>query len=383
MRSKISAALSLALGLCFLAGDADAAVCAAEPTDMSVGYGTQITCDTSPADDSDLYRFSAVAGDRILAEAVFVSGISSYHPFIQLIAPDGTILGSTWGPARLDLIVHQTGTFTAVVSSLSGVADGQYDFMVSCVAGSCLPAPPPPPAPPPGADIACEDEPTDFFPGFGTRVTCDISPADDTDIYRFSAGAGDRVLAEAVLLDGPANFHPHIELIAPDGTILGSTWGPARLDLPLPQAGTYTVVISALSASAPGQYAFTVSCLGGSCAPPPGQLPSITLSLTGCTTCHPGNQFTVQAHFSNPVSHSITGELKIGLRLPNGTTGNLLGNKHLEFPMPAGLDVTINLFSFPWPAGLPAGSWTIEATMLGPDLGDIYSRSVKTFTVAP
>jgi hypothetical protein len=383
MHSKVSAAILLAVGLCLTAGNAAAAPCAPEPTDMSVALGNLITCDTSPAADTDIFRFSATAGNRVLAEALFVSGASNYTPFIQLVAPDGTLLGGTWGPARLEMIVPQTGTYSVVVSALSAAAVGQYSVMVSCVGGTCLPTPPPPPAPPPGANVPCETEPTDFFPGYGTRVLCDITPSADSDLYRFSGSIGDRVLAEAVFASGPGNFTPYIELIAPNGTVLGGTWGPARLEMSLPQSGTYTVVVSALSAAASGQYTFTVSCLGGSCAPPPGQLPSLTLNLTGCTTCAAGNQFTVQAHFSNPATHSITAELKIGLRLPDGTPGNLLGNKHIEFPVPASLNVTTNLFSFPWPAGLPAGSWTIEAAMLGVDLGETYSRSVKTFTVVP
>ena len=380
-RVNLWALVGLVVALSSLAGRAEAVPCAPEPTDMSVSFGTLITCDTTGAGDTDLFRFSASSGDRVLAEALLIAG-TSYTPFIQVFAPDGTALGATWGPARLDLVVQQTGTFTVAVSALSGTASGQYSVMVSCLGGGCLPAPPPPPGPPPGENIACEPEPTDFFPGLGTRVTCDILPSADTDIYRFTGATGDRILAEAVLLGG-TNFSPFIQLTAPDGTILGSTWGPARLDVVLPQSGTYSVVISSLSAAGNGTYAFTVSCLGGSCGPPPGQLPSMTLTLTGCTTCAPGNTYTVQAHLSNPASHSVTAEMKIGFRLPNGTPLNILGNKHLEVPVPAGVNTTFNLFSFPWFSGGPAGRWTIEATLSEPDLGLVYSRAVKTFTVTP
>jgi hypothetical protein len=69
--------------------------------------------------------------------------------------------------------------------------------------------------------------------------------------------------------------------------------------------------------------------------------------------------------------------------LPNGTQANILGNKHLEIPVPAGLNVTANLLSFPWPSGAASGTWTFEATMIGPDLGDTFSRQVKTFRVVP
>ncbi|HEY6361611.1 MAG TPA: hypothetical protein VIX63_10935, partial [Vicinamibacterales bacterium] len=69
-------------------------------------------------------------------------------------------------------------------------------------------------------------------------------------------------------------------------------------------------------------------------------------------------------------------ELKAGLRLPDGTAVNTLGNKHLEATFPAGLDVTANLLSFPWPAGLPQGTWTFEGVLLGPNVGETFAREV-------
>jgi hypothetical protein len=221
-----------------------------------------------------------------------------------------------------------------------------------------------------------------LFPGFGTRVACDTT-AGDADLYRFSGAAGDRILAEAVYLSG-SSYTPYIELYAPDGALLGQTYGPAREQVVLPQSGVYTAVVHALSYATSGQYAFTVACTGGSCLPPPGVLPSLMITLTGCTTaCAAGIPFTVQGHFTNPASHAITAELKMGLRFPNGTQANILGNKHLEIPVPAGLNVTTNLLSFLWPAALPVGTWTFEVTLSGPDLGDTFSRQVKTFTVVP
>lgn len=116
----------------------------------------------------------------------------------------------------------------------------------------------------------------------------------------------------------------------------------------------------------------------GKCKPP-----SLALTLTGCTTCRAGNQFTVQAHVTNPGSRDVPVEAKIGVRLPDRTPINLLGNKHLEVPLPAGLDTTFTLFDFPLPDGLPTGTWSLEGTLLGPELGETFSRDVKTFDVVP
>ena len=116
---------------------------------------------------------------------------------------------------------------------------------------------------------------------------------------------------------------------------------------------------------------------------PPGISPNVILTLTGCTVCSAGEQFTVEAHWTNPSAVAVSVELKAGLRLPDGTAVNTLGNKHLEATFPAGLDVTSNLLSFPWPAGLPTGTWTFEGVLLGPNVGETFAREVKTFRVEP
>jgi hypothetical protein len=373
------------VGLGVLAGTAEAAPCTAEPTDMSVNYGELISCDVNPATDTDFYRFSGHAGDRVLAEAAFVSG-AGFAPRIQLFAPDGTSLGVITSPPRLDVVLPQTGTYTLSVFNhfVTNATPGAYTAVVSCVGGSCAPTPPPPPATPPAENIICETEPTDQFLPYGTRATCDITPATDVDVYRFAGSQGDRVLAEAAWLSGDA-FAPRIQIFAPDGESLGIITSPPRLDLILPLSGTYTAIVfnHFVTNAGPGTYTFTVACTGGSCLPPPGKLPALTLTLTGCSICHAGNQFSVQAHLTNPASKTITSELKFGLRLPDGTPINTLGNKHIEIPFPAGLNANANLLTFAWPAGVPPGMWTVEATLLGPDLGETSSRAVKTFTSAP
>lgn len=109
-----------------------------------------------------------------------------------------------------------------------------------------------------------------------------------------------------------------------------------------------------------------------------------TLTLTGCTSCRAGDRFTVQARVTNPGSHDVPVEAKVGVRTPNGTMVNVLGNKHLEASLPAGLDTTFTLFDVPsFPGGLPTGGWTVEGTFLEPELGETFSRDVKAFNVVP
>jgi hypothetical protein len=375
--------VGLGAGVVFAAA-AEAAPCSAEPTDMAVNYGDLISCDITPATDVDLYRFSGLAGDTILAEAAKVSG-TGFTPRIQVLAPDGTLIGDASNPPRVGVQLPQSGTYTVMVFNffVNGATPGDYTVVVSCSGGSCL-TPPPPPANPPVDNIACEPEPTDQFPGYGTRVSCDITPATDVDIYRFAGAAGDRILAEAAFVSGNG-FTPRVQVIAPDGTVIGDASNPPRVGVVLPQAGTYTVFVFNffVNGATAGAYTFTVSCAGGSCLPAPGKLPAVSLTLTGCTTCRPGNTFSVQAHLTNPASKTIQTELKFGLRLPDGTPINTIGNKHLEILFPAGLNTNATLLTFQWPSGVPQGTWTVEATLLGPDLGETSSRATRTFNSAP
>jgi hypothetical protein len=84
----------------------------------------------------------------------------------------------------------------------------------------------------------------------------------------------------------------------------------------------------------------------------------------------------------NPSATVTPMEVKIGVRLPNGAPANLLG-KHLEVPLPAGMDATVTVFDSILPAGLPPGAWTFEAALLEPELGVTLSRSAHFFEVVP
>jgi hypothetical protein len=357
---------------------AEAAPCEPEPSDMAVAFGELITCDIAPNSDTDLFRFTAKSGDRVLVEALAL-GPPGLTPRIRLIAPSGADIAEAFSPALLDVVLPQTGTYTAVIFDHGFNNSGQYSFVVSCTGGEC---PDVLPAPPEGS-ADCEAEPTDMAAHYGTRVTCDIAPSADTDLYRFAGVEGDRAWIEAIATpEGGGALTPRIRVFAPDGTGVGEVFSPAVIDLVLPQTGIYTVVVFDHGFNNPGEYAFTVTCTGGTCVPPGGQ-PVLTLTLTGCTQCHTGDQFTVQARFANAGTKSVRTEVKVGLLLPDGTKANVLGNKHLEVTLPAGLNTTSTLLTFAWPAGLPPGTWTLEGTLLGPDLGETYSRDVNVFTVLP
>ncbi len=117
-------------------------------------------------------------------------------------------------------------------------------------------------------------------------------------------------------------------------------------------------------------------------SPLPPSVPTLTLSLTGCTKCQAGDRLTVEAHVANPTPSLTPVEVKVGVRLPNGLPINLLG-KHLEATLPPGLDTTLTLFETILPTGLPTGPWKFEGALVEPKLGKTLDRSTQPFAVLP
>jgi hypothetical protein len=109
--------------------------------------------------------------------------------------------------------------------------------------------------------------------------------------------------------------------------------------------------------------------------------PTISLTVTGCHACQEGGRVTVQARLINPQTREVTVEVKAGGRLPDGTPINLFGQEHVELKLAPGFDKTIALFDGPLPAGVPEGTWTVEGTLLEPELGKTLSRDAKALSV--
>lgn len=113
-----------------------------------------------------------------------------------------------------------------------------------------------------------------------------------------------------------------------------------------------------------------------------GSPPILSLTLINCCTYRVGDRFTVEAHVTNPGPINTLVEAKIGVKLPDGTQVNL-GDEHLVVPIPAGLDTIFTLFDVTLPSEIPTGTWKFEGTLLGPKLGETFSREVKPFEVVP
>lgn len=110
----------------------------------------------------------------------------------------------------------------------------------------------------------CPAEPTQMSVPYGERITCEINPESDTDVFYFSGTKGDRVVATLDRISGE-DFRPIMKMYAPDGEYLDYSF--TKIDKSLPKTGIYSVTVNDNSQNYSGQYAFGVSCLGGNCLP--------------------------------------------------------------------------------------------------------------------
>jgi hypothetical protein len=351
-------ALLLYLGLLTLAEAVVEPVIPCLPeTDMVINYEDLVDCSIDFNGDSDLFRFAGQDGETVLIQVSELVGTGD--ACIDLFRPDGSSKASSCAANRIDTTLDQTGTHTIVVSENSNDETVSYRLALMRLV---------PPSP------------TALPIQFNSFLDNEINPPADVDVFLTGGNSGDTIRIEVVELAGTGDAC--IDLFRPDGSSTASSCAANRIDTTLDQTGTHTIVVSENSNDETVSYRLTLQCIAGICAPfnPP---PTLSLTLTGCTTCRAGDPFIVQAHLTNAGSRDVLVEVKIGVRLPDGTSVNLLGNKHLEFPFSVGLNSTVPLFNLPLPGGLPIGAWTLEGTLLGPDLGETLSRDVKPFTVVP
>ena len=83
------------------------------------------------------------------------------------------------------------------------------------------------------------------------------------DLYQFDGNSGDYVLLNLIGSDDPRmQLDPRLQLIGPDGSIVAeddnggydSSRGDARIVIPLPDTGTYTIVVTTAEPDDRGRY---------------------------------------------------------------------------------------------------------------------------------
>jgi choice-of-anchor C domain-containing protein len=105
-------------------------------------------------------------------------------------------------------------------------------------------------------------------------------------------------------------------------------------------------------------------------------IPSVTVTLTGCTECREGDAFSAQISVNNPLTRTV--EMKIGYLLPDGSAVSI-GDPHREV---TGGTSFVEEFSEVIPPGRSPGEWQLCGRLLDLQLGKTLAVDCKPFTVA-
>jgi hypothetical protein len=112
-------------------------------------------------------------------------------------------------------------------------------------------------------------------------------------------------------------------------------------------------------------------------SPPP---PVIQVVVTGCNPCKIGQFAELHLHVTNPGPARLV-EVKAGSHFPDGNVFVFLG-RYVEMEILTG-ESNIMIPGLTLPAGLPFGTYTIEAALLEPDFGTTLARHSVTATLNP
>src|SRR5262249_54310991 len=164
----------------------------------------------------------------------------------------------------------------------------------------------------------------------GAPVNGSLSPANETDLYRFPAAAGDRFFFDAQTLAGAPGAT--WRFIDPYGNVLFNTPFADVAALTVSQPGTYTLLVEGgIADTGTGTYAFTVQPQGNVPPPsPPASTPAAPGSVLSAPIAAPGEQarsrFPLPARSllyfdALPVSPGLTWTL-------TGPAGTAVGNRN-------------------------------------------------------
>ncbi len=119
----------------------------------------------------------------------------------------------------------------------------------------------------------------------------------DVDPWTLTASPGDNVLVSAGELSAPTSFSPWFAVVAPDGAVVLETSNEivASGMFTATQAGTYTVIVGALSEASTGSYRLTMVRVPGTTPPPPGDQGG-PLQMVGTTAARSSSATWTSGH---------------------------------------------------------------------------------------
>lgn len=328
--------------------------CIPEPTDMTVAGDDVVTCAIDTTGDTDTFRFPGQSGDMI---SIQVTRQSGGEPQIELFDPGGTRVAGpvASGPfsqfARIDFRLTTAGLHSIRVSDWGSDAVMGYVLVINRTNG-----------------------PTSTVIPYNSRVSGDISPQGDVDLYSFQGSADEKVIIQLTRQSGG---EAEMELLDATGArIAGSVnSGPfsqfARLDYKLPASGFYTVRVTDWGSDARMTFMLALDRI----APAPVNGVSITFGAGIAGDINPkgdSDYYTFSANAGARVtiqSTRLTGgepELELYDSLGVRVAGPVNSGPFSQFAL---IDIT-----------LPAtGTFSIRATDWGSDAPMTYRLEVQCF----
>jgi RHS repeat-associated protein len=213
------------------------------PTGTPLTLGSTVSDSIAVAGEQDRYVFTLPS-----AAVLYFDSLTNNSSFNwTLVGPAGTAVNNLnfiGSDARIDVpnpVSVPAGTYTLTVAA-SGSATGAYQFRLWNLA-QVQPLTP------------------------GTPVNGELNPANETDLYRFTAAAGDRFIFDVQAHS--ATFGTSWRLIDPHGSTLFNTGfsGPEFSDVRGPiftQSGTYTLLVEgSIGSSSSSTYTLNVQRFTG------------------------------------------------------------------------------------------------------------------------
>jgi hypothetical protein len=207
--------------------------------------------------DQDPWTFTANQNDYLsisIGEKLTTEIDPLFWPYIRLIGPTGTVVGTDTGAlaARISLRAPLTGTYTVIVADYYATTPGDYVLHLVQAPGTF--------------DIPTGDEGGPMTNGAnhvgrigavaGQNITYD--PGDE-DPWTFTAAQNDYLsisIGEKLTTEIDPLFWPYIRLIGPTGAVVGAETDAlgARISVRAPLTGTYTVIVADYYATKTGEY---------------------------------------------------------------------------------------------------------------------------------
>ncbi len=217
----------------------------------------------SNAGEIDTWTFTAAVGDRFAVHIGEVVDDNDFRPWIRVLAPNGSTVGSGSGLAAAqvgDVVATAAGTYQLLVASFDSGFDGTGTYRLTM---THTPGP---------ITVSSGDQGGPLTNG--AIHTGDIFKG-DLDVWTFAANAGERIAVHIGQITDNDDFRPWIRLWAPNGASVGAASGTDAAeigDVVAPVSGTYLVLVGSFDSGfdGTGTYRLTMTRTPGPITVSPG-----------------------------------------------------------------------------------------------------------------